>query len=110
MKGSLRAFRGEVDRSGFCAQAKATMAWEDVEELVIHWLVDAGLDAWSELTEIEMEQEDLRRKDCECSGCRNIAWTMGLELQEMFKDFASDLLPEVRLRAANRSARAFRDL
>ena len=104
MGGGVSAARSTL--RGSAPRLKA-MAWEQVEELVIHWLVDVGLDSWFELAKIEMELEELKRKDCECRHCRNITWAMGLELQEMLEAAASDLLPEVRLRAVNRSARLF---
>ena len=81
------------------------MTWQQVEELMIHWLVEGGADAWFELSNIEMEQEDLYRKDCHCGVCRNITKAMNLELQEMCEATVSELLPEIRLKAANRSAR-----
>ena len=81
------------------------MTWQQVEELMIHWLVEGGADAWFELSNIEMEQEELSSKTCECNCCRKITWAMHAELNEMFDATVSELLPEIRLKAANRSAR-----
>ena len=83
------------------------MTWQQVEELMIHWLVEGGVDTWGELSNIEMEREELSSKTCECGSCRKITWAMHAELNEMFDAAASDLLPEVRLRAVARSARRF---
>ena len=72
---------------------------------MIHWLVEGGMDTWGELTNIELEQEEINSKTCDCGYCRRVNRAMHAELNEMFKDAASDLLPEVRLRAVNRSVR-----
>ena len=83
-------------------------AWTDVEEVVTHWLTDAGMDVWTDLAELELERDELRRRDCECGCCRKIACVVGFELQEMFETAATGLLPLLRLEATNRSARARR--
>ena len=79
------------------------MDWSDVEELVTLWLVDASHDAWFELAEIELDQEELGR--CDCGHCRKVEWAAGLELHEMWCAAAMDLKPLLRLEATNRSAR-----
>ena len=81
------------------------MAWEDVEELVIYWLVEANLGAWADLTETEEELAEVRRLDCECGSCRRVFLAMGAELQELRDDVALELLPELRLCAVKRIAR-----
>ena len=83
-------------------------AWQDVEELVTLWLTEASHDAWFELAEIEDEQEELRRTDCGCGCCRKMAWAAGFELHEMWEATAMELLPLLRLEAANRSTRALK--
>ena len=81
-------------------------AWPDVEELVTLWLADASLDAWFELVEIELDQEELGR--CDCGHCRKVEWAAGLELHEMWEATATELKPLLRLEATNRSTRALK--
>ena len=78
--------------------------WQDVEKLVTLWLADASQGVWTELAEIESEQEELRR--CECGCCRKIAWVAHFELHEMWCGTATELIPLLRLEATNHSARA----
>ena len=81
------------------------MSWADVEELVIDWLVEGGVGAKVGFDEIGEELLDLMgRCDCECGSCTKVFLQMRAELREMIQDTAADLLPEVRLRAASRSA------
>ena len=80
--------------------------WPSVEELVTLWLADASQDAWFELAEIELDQEELGRCDCGC--CRKVDWAAGFELREMWCAAAMDLKPLLRLEATNRSTRALK--
>ena len=80
--------------------------WSDVEEVVVHWLSDASRDAWFDLAEIELDQEELGR--CDCGHCRKVEWAAGLELHEMWCDAAMHLKPLLRLEATNRSTRALK--
>ena len=87
---------------------KEMVDWPSVEELVTLWLADASQDAWEELADIEEEQEELRRTDCDCGCCRKVAWAAGLELHEMWCAAAMDLKPLLRLEATNHSTRALK--
>ena len=49
-------------------------AWPDVEFLVTLWLADASQSAREEFAEIEEEQEELLREDCNCGSCRKMVW------------------------------------
>ena len=81
------------------------MSWEQVEELFVDWLVEGGVGAKVDFDELGGELLDLMgRCDCECGSCRRIFVPMRAELREMIQESALVLLPEVRLRAANRSA------
>ena len=81
------------------------MAWEQVEELVIDWLVEGGVGAKVDWEEMEAElQEVMEQCDCECGSCTKVFLQLCAELREMLEEAASELLPEVRLRVANRSA------
>ena len=81
------------------------MSWEQVEELVIDWLVEGGVGAKVGLDELEAElQEVMEQCDCECGSCTKVFLQLRADLREMIEETATDLLPEVRLRAANRSA------
>ena len=83
------------------------MAWQQVEDLMLHWLIESGADTWHELTNIELEQGEINSKTCECGYCRRVNRAMNLELSDMYDAAASELLPEIRLRAVNISARRF---
>jgi hypothetical protein len=81
------------------------MAWEQVEELVIDWLVEGGVGAKVDLDELGEELLDLMGMcDCECGSCTKVFLQLRADLREMIEETASELLPEVRLRVANRSA------
>ena len=83
------------------------MSWEQVEELFVDWLVDGGVGAKVDFVELGEELLDLMgRCDCECGSCTKVFLQMRAELREMIEESASVLLPEVRLRVANRSARS----
>ena len=83
------------------------MSWDQVEEIMLQWITEGNVDTWNELSNIEMEQEEVNSKTCDCGYCRRVNRAMHLELVEMLEATTSDLLPEIRLRAANRSARRF---
>ena len=81
------------------------MAWGDVEELVIDWLVEGGVSAKVDLDGLEDELLDLMgRCDWECGSCTRVFLQLRAELREEIEATASKLLPEVRPRVANRSA------
>ena len=81
------------------------MSWEDVEELVTDWLVEGGVGAKGHFDELGEELLDLMgRCDCECGSCTKVFLQMRAELREMIQETALELLPEIRLRVANRSA------
>ena len=82
--------------------------WQNIEDVVALWHREANEPAWTDLEELELERDELRRRDCECGCCREIAWVVGFELQEMFETVATGLLPLLRLEATNSSARARR--
>jgi hypothetical protein len=82
------------------------MSWEEVEELFVDWLVEGGVGAHVDFDELGEELLDLMgRCDCECGSCTKVFLQLRSELKEMLEESASVLLPELRLRAANRSVR-----
>ena len=74
---------------------------------MLQWITEGNVDTWNELSNIEMEQEEVNSKTCDCGYCRRVNRAMNLELVEMLEATTSDLLPEALLRATSRSARYF---
>jgi hypothetical protein len=78
--------------------------WQNIEDVVALWHREANEPTWTDLEELELERDELRRRDCECGCCRKIAVGLHASMSLMLGLCADALRPELRLAAANRSS------
>ena len=63
------------------------MSWEEVEELFVDWLVEGGVGAHVDFSELGAELLNLMgRCDCECGSCTKVYLQLRSELKEMLKE------------------------
>ena len=80
-------------------------SWVDVEFLVTHWYHDADCIAWCDLWAVESDLDDLNSIVPAGNKVRYIIADLTMDLQDQLAIISYELMPQLRLSAADRRTR-----